>query len=98
MQDIAGSKVIRDVTAPLSPIQSVSYPQQQQRPLRPSLNLRIPDLVRFESHQLNNQASSFDLFNAKPKSSISYNAELVFDADKGESITGGKINIRIPLS
>ena len=28
---------------------------------------------------------------------ISYNAELVFDAKEGSSITGGKVNIRIPF-
>ena len=38
-----------------------------------------------------------NLFKFSKKPSITYEAELVYDADKGKDITGGKVNITIPF-
>ena len=38
------------------------------------------------------------LNNANQGSKVTYEAELVFDRNRGEDITGGKINIKIPFS
>lgn len=40
-----------------------------------------------------------DLFEGRTeRERVTYNAELVFDRETGEDITGGKLNIKIPLS
>ncbi len=72
---------------------------------QPILNLNLPsfgDIEQSFSTQIQD-SPALDIFSkvAKQdaeKTAITYNAELVFDAEKGEEITGGKIHIKIPLS
>ncbi|ARN74634.1 hypothetical protein [Oceanicoccus sagamiensis] len=67
------------------------------------LNLNLPSLIDIEQSFSAPENTGLDIFakaakdNTK-KDAISYNAELVFDAEKGEEVTGGKIHIKIPLS
>ena len=47
---------------------------------------------------VNKQSPLSNLFKQRKAPKVSYRAELVYDAVKGEDITGGKINIRLPLN
>lgn len=73
-----------------------------QASLKSPLNLKLP-LVDAIKRQYaaglagKTQRSLLNLFKKEIKQQISYSAELVYDAEKGENITGGKVNIRIPL-
>jgi len=44
------------------------------------------------------QSNLLNLFQRQARQQIRYSAELVYDAARGENITGGKFNIKIPLS
>ncbi len=65
------------------------------------LNLKLEMITNIEHSAADNHwqpaksASFFKEPEAEP--TVSYNAELVFDAKEGESITGGKVNIVIPI-
>jgi hypothetical protein len=61
------------------------------------LNLSIPFSQSNDTLKFQRSKPVIDLFNYSGKPEVTYNAELVYDAEKGEDITGGKINIRIPL-
>lgn len=63
------------------------------------LNLRLPTRQDLQWRIQSSQQSNPNLFQKTSRDDqITYSAELVFDADKGEDITGGKVNIKIPLS
>ncbi len=66
----------------------------------PKLNLDLPSFSDDTATFSTQESSVLDIFSKtdSEKAAISYNAELVFDAEKGEEITGGKIHIKIPLS
>lgn len=61
------------------------------------LNLTIPTQSRSELLLRNKNYSMPNLFKFSKKPTITYEAELVYDAEKGEDITGGKVNITIPF-
>jgi len=60
-----------------------------------ALNLSLPSDNLLGSPELN-QPSQLVLEEDTSKK-IRYNAELVYDLEKGEDITGGKVNIEIPF-
>lgn len=67
-----------------------------------SLNLKLPSLQTISSRYRASkpyqaQQTLFNLFRKRNEPEIRYSAELVYDLDKGEDITGGKVNIQIPL-
>lgn len=71
------------------------------QPVNKTFSKRILDL---KLPKLNNVPSIFktqsrvrNLFIKTEREEITYKAELVYDADKGEDITGGKVNIEIPF-
>jgi hypothetical protein len=72
---------------------SIAVPEQHT----PTLNLSLPPPT--DIHQPYQQAKTplLELFKQPNQPGISYNAELIFDDDKGETITGGKIHIKIPF-
>lgn len=62
------------------------------------LNLDLPSLEA-TTHAMETRASNLlDLFKHQTRQKVTYNAELVFDRETGEEITGGKVNIKIPLT
>ena len=61
------------------------------------LNLKLPTVDSIEQYYFNSQTSVMKLFKADNSPEISYNAELVYDIEKGENITGGKVNVTIPF-
>ena len=69
-------------------------------PIKPpvrQLNLQVP--VEPAHHMLDtSKPSTLDLFAPLNQGKVTYNAELVFDRETGEDVTGGKLNIRIPLT
>ncbi|WP_101759852.1 hypothetical protein [Oceanicoccus sp. KOV_DT_Chl] len=89
----AHSKIIR--TAPKVAVKH--EPVQVIADKKSPLNLRLPTFANLKTQYVDSKNSVLDLFKKEEKPSISYNAELVFDAEKGESITGGKVNITIPF-
>ncbi len=62
-----------------------------------NLKLQLPLLKDIELQYNESKSSMLNLFQQRHKEAITYNAELVFDAEKGENITGGKVNIKIPF-
>lgn len=67
-----------------------------------SLNLKLPseNAVKWRNSTgltANAQRRLMNLFKKEVGEQVSYSAELIYDAEKGENITGGKVNIRIPL-
>ena len=67
-----------------------------------SLNLKLPseNAVKWRDSTglaANAQRRLMNLFKKEVREQVSYSAELIYDAEKGENITGGKVNIRIPL-
>ena len=67
-----------------------------------SLNLKLPseNAVKWRDSTgltANAQRRLMNLFKKEVGEQVSYSAELIYDAEKGENITGGKVNIRIPL-
>ncbi len=83
----------------------VPVPEQQvytfqHTAVTPALDLSLPFNLR-EGPAYQRQPSSFiNRINQRKtdREKVTYEAELVFDAHKGEDITGGKINIKIPLT
>ena len=91
------AKVVR--TASTTPTLIATAPKAEAP--QPKLNLSLPALDILEQPFNSQQTSKTGIFNPKQdsdKTAVSYNAELVFDAKKGEQVTGGKIHIKIPLS
>lgn len=76
-------------------------PHMAQRSIKP-LNLQLPQSVETSLQSLVTEKQTNilkDLFEApSARERVTYNAELVFDRQTGEDITGGKVNIKIPLS
>jgi hypothetical protein len=67
-----------------------------------SLNLKLPLIDKIKQRYSagfarKTQQNPMNLFRRGDTQEISYSAELVYDLEKGENITGGKVNIRIPL-
>lgn len=67
-----------------------------------SLNLKLPseNAVKWRDSTglaANAQRRLMNLFKKEVREQVSYSAELIYDAEKGENITGGRVNIRIPL-
>lgn len=66
------------------------------------LNLELPTSVEAIQQSLGEdqqQPLLNGLFEERTASErVTYNAELVYDRETGEDITGGKVNIKIPLS
>jgi hypothetical protein len=62
-----------------------------------ALNLKLPYLMGIQGNYNSHKSTLLNLFNRKRSPEISLNAELVYDADKGEDITGGKVNVTIPF-
>ena len=62
-----------------------------------ALNLTLPSLERLQQHYAKSKSSVMNLFKANDSPEITYNAELIYDAESGEDITGGKVNITIPF-
>lgn len=99
-------KVIRTQTQPIANVttsNAVKSPSNQATTLQldkvKPLNLSIPNQTSYLQHISEQRRAAINWF--KPRNSeaeITYNAELVFDSEKGEEITGGKVNIRIPLT
>ena len=62
------------------------------------LNLKLPTGAITDSSALHIPAQLvLSSSEPNPANKIRYNAELVYDLDKGEDITGGKVNIEIPF-
>ena len=61
------------------------------------LNLSIPSLNSAQQYYSHSKTLAIDLFKADESPKISYHAELVYDLEKGENITGGKVNVTIPF-
>lgn len=67
------------------------------------LILALPDIGESSGDTLltvpGNETPLSDLFEQKSaRERVTYNAELVFDRETGEDVTGGKVNIKIPLT
>lgn len=62
-----------------------------------NLKLKLTTFNKLRLHYNDSKTSLKNLFKPVDKTEISYNAELVYDAEKGENITGGKVNIKIPF-
>lgn len=79
-----------------------SSPQPIAEKILKPLNLALPASVEaVQLSQPNAQQTSIlsGLFEERSANErVTYNAELVFDRETGEDITGGKVNIKIPLS
>lgn len=94
------AKVIRSHprTTELTTVRTTTTATEIDQSILP-LNLRLPTLQDLQWRIQDSQQSSRNLFQKTSRDDdISYSAELVFDAEKGEDITGGKLNIKIPLS
>jgi hypothetical protein len=61
------------------------------------LNLTVPAVKTFHRFYQPTKKSILKLAKRSAKPQITYNAELVYDLEKGEDITGGKVNIKIPF-
>ena len=62
------------------------------------LNLSIPSLNSAQQQYYSHSKTLvIDLFKADESPKVSYHAELVYDLEKGENITGGKVNVTIPF-
>lgn len=96
MQQQGFAKVVREPAK--SPIPKPQTEQTSHEKITAALNLKLPSVDDFQQHFSQSKFSLMNIFKQKSKDDISYNAELVFDAESGESITGGKIHIKIPLS
>ena len=101
IQPLLTAKVIR---APLNSPQTIVQEQKaavaaalvtRQTPL--NLTLKLPSLNIIQQRYIDSKSTVLDLFKPSKKETITYNAELVFDAETGEDITGGKVNIKIPF-
>ncbi len=73
-----------------------------QQTVASPLNLKLPLVDAIKRRYVagfvgKTQRSLLNLFKKEERQEISYSAELVYDAERGENITGGKLNIRIPL-
>lgn len=83
------------------PIPLVAKRSTETRSTKP-LNLALPSTLDAEHtslNQHNGNGTLRDLFERRTeRERVTYNAELVFDRESGEDITGGKVNIKIPLS
>lgn len=99
IQPLLSAKVIRTPSPAGEPQQTIAKVTPPVAVQRPPLNLqlKLPLLDSIQQRYTDSKSSVLDLFKRDKKPSITYNAELVFDAEKGEDITGGKINIKIPL-
>lgn len=80
-----------------TPSVTVAKTAAKPKPQRRVLDLSIPSIDDTTDISFPSKRRANWLKKVNPKETISYNAELVFDAKEGSSITGGKVNIRIPL-
>lgn len=105
---VFAAEVIRDASAnPISSkerraagaadMRTVKTAPQSRKPLDLDLALPIP-MDTAVSAPIKENSLSIDLFETRQREGISYEAELVFDRETGEDVTGGKVNIRIPLT
>lgn len=101
------AKVIRTVKTAAAkpsidkPVQiAKAAPQPETRSaLDLDLNLSLPSMQDTTQALETKATSLLNLFKEQgSKQKVTYNAELVFDRETGEEITGGKVNIKIPLS
>ena len=76
---------------------TVISPTPKDKSIKAPLDLNLPSLVNTTTIAIQPPIPTSDLFKATSKETISYNAEIIWDAKKGEDITGGKINILIPF-
>ena len=102
------SQIVRTQTDPVidleTPANHESYTQTIHKP-RPIirkalrvLNLSLPINTLADAGALHMPAQLvLESSEQNPATKIRYNAELVYDLDKGEDITGGKVNIEIPF-
>lgn len=92
------AKVIRSSNPTSEPAPVASIARETSPSILP-LNLRLPTLQDLQWRIQDAQGTNPNLFQKTTEDEdISYSAELVFDAEKGEDITGGRLNIKIPLS
>lgn len=96
VQQTGFAKVVREQA--ILPTPKAQTEQTRREKITAALNLKLPSAGDFQEHFSQSKFSLVNVFEQKSTEDISYNAELVFDAEKGESITGGKIHIKIPLS
>jgi hypothetical protein len=96
IQQKSFAKVVRDQA--ISPTLHNPAKQPSHEKIRAILNLELPSTGGFQESFTQSKFALMNVFEQKSSNEITYNAELVFDADKGENITGGKIHIKIPLS
>ncbi len=103
----AAAKVVRnqrpDTAQPADATPAVATADSGQSPAPAPqtsgpLNLQVPSLETIQQSLDTGKSRLMDLFDRRNPNRISYDAELVYDAEKGEDITGGKVNIKIPLS
>ena len=96
------ARVIRDV--PLqkdmqNPTRSASTTQiETSQEQRTPLNLQLPAVTSIQQVLQAGETSFKNLFKYQDNEKVTYNAELVYDRKTGEDITGGKLNIKIPLT
>lgn len=95
------AKVIRHLTEPqaaqVAVQPAVTIHKAEIRNDSP-LNLTLPAIQGTDLSLDSRSSSMLNLFDYRGKEKVSYNAELVFDRETGEDITGGKVHIKIPLS
>lgn len=102
------SQIVRAQSAPVEQTEARQSSQpftrapHQQHPISNQalhvLNLSLPADAVTDSSAIHVPAQLV-LESSQPNAAnkIRYNAELVYDLDKGEDITGGKVNIEIPF-
>ena len=62
------------------------------------LNLQLPGVESIQHSLDTGKSALIDIFKRRNQHKVTYKAELVYDQQTGEDITGGKVNIRIPLT
>lgn len=74
-------------------------PQRAMRASRATpLDLQLPNFRSLDQSYMPADSANSTRFKPQIKGpEVRLNAELVFDAEEGESITGGKVNIQIPF-
>ncbi len=82
--------------SPAPQSQTSTPPTIKEKQMAP-LNLALPQFKQDHQPLVLRRSLLLDVFNRQADQEVSYNAELVYDAEKGESITGGKVNIKIPF-
>ena len=61
------------------------------------LNLQLPSFGELKVQFTEGKEQALNFLKKDEKPRISYNAELLFDEEKGEDIVGGQVHINIPF-